>query len=456
MSYFSVREFRHDAQRISEDIFRRAKRGGLPSPAELAGHPSDLTLAALRLQASTLHLLARLNPVFAFTPVVVDWFGAADQVTNTYFRVHPQPEYDIPSVSIAGKDVAVTEEVLTNKIFWRLLRFTPDLEGGEKPKRKILILAPDSGHFGTFIRETIRGMLELGYTVHVMDSNNPRDIPLIHGVRPFNALINQVSEAIQILGEGVHVMAVCQPGPSALVSTALMAEDGDACTARSLIFMACPLDVEENPTGVNKLATEKPLFWFQSEFLAPVSAPYLGQGRDVYPGFLQFLNFKAMNLDTHVKEVVRVFHLLAAGKYEEAKILIDRAKEFGAVKDLEGTYFVDTISTVFQKNSVARGTLECVDASGQKRKPNLKAIGRPINGKPGTAIMTVEGEGDIICGIGQTRAARRLCPTVEIYEHVNTDGGHASVFTGKQWRNKVRPAAHAFINRVEQQHHCHG
>ena len=45
------------------------------------------------------------------------------------------------------------------------------------------------------------------------------------------------------------MVAVCQPCVAALAATALMAEDDNPATPRSLTLMAGPVDCRINPTG---------------------------------------------------------------------------------------------------------------------------------------------------------------------------------------------------------------
>ena len=70
--------------------------------------------------------------------------------------------------------------------------------------------------------------------------------------------------------------------------------------------------------------------------------------------------------------------------------------------------------------------------------------GRPVDPKAirKTAILTVEGERDDICGLGQTMAAQDLCANVRAYRkthHVQTGVGHYGVFSGRRWANEIYP-----------------
>jgi polyhydroxyalkanoate depolymerase len=72
----------------------------------------------------------------------------------------------------------------------------------------------------------------------------------------------------------------------------------------------------------------------------------------------------------------------------------------------------------------------------------LKVHGRPVN--PGaikrTALLTVEGERDDICGLGQTLAAQELCMGLRQHmkaHYVQTGVGHCGVFGGRRWNNTM-------------------
>jgi poly(3-hydroxybutyrate) depolymerase len=68
-----------------------------------------------------------------------------------------------------------------------------------------------------------------------------------------------------------------------------------------------------------------------------------------------------------------------------------------------------------------------------------------------TALMTVEGERDDICGLGQTQAAHDLCtsiPSDEKVHYVQQGVGHYGVFNGTRWRTEIQPRIREFIRTV--------
>ena len=65
--------------------------------------------------------------------------------------------------------------------------------------------------------------------------------------------------------------------------------------------------------------------------------------------------------------------------------------------DLAAEFYLETVRLVFQEHALPRGTLTW---HGSKVEP--RAIRR-------TVLLTVEGERDDICAVGQTVAAHDLC-----------------------------------------------
>jgi polyhydroxyalkanoate depolymerase len=75
------------------------------------------------------------------------------------------------------------------------------------------------------------------------------------------------------------------------------------------------------------------------------------------------------------------------------------------------------------------------------RRVNPAAIKR-------TALLTVEGERDDICGIGQTMAAQELCSGIKPYRkrhHLQAGVGHYGVFNGKRWDAQIYPVVRNVI-----------
>ena len=75
---------------------------------------------------------------------------------------------------------------------------------------------------------------------------------------------------------------------------------------------------------------------------------------------------------------------------------------------------------------------------------NLKWRGEPVEPRAirRTMLLTVEGERDDICAVGQTVAAHDLCSGLRPYlkrHHMQAGVGHYGVFSGQRWTNQIYP-----------------
>ncbi len=351
---------------------------------------------------------------------------AACEVAALARLTHQRPPFGIDSVTVDGMPVRVTEEVVTRTPFCSLLRFR---RHGVSGQPRVLLVAPMSGHFATLLRGTARTMLR-DHDVYITDWINPRDVPLAAGRFGFDEFVHHLMLFLRALGGGTHLVAVCQPTVAALAAVALMAEDGDPAQPSSLTLMAGPIDARVNPTRVNELATSRPIEWFENTLTAFVPARFPGALRRVYPGFVQLLSFMSMNLDRHEQALRELHDLRARGEDEKADAIHAFYTEYFATMDLCAEFYLETVSLVFQRFLLAQSLL---DVDGRRVSP--RAIRRG-------ALLTIEGERDDICAIGQTMAAQDLCaslrPSMRMH-HVQTGVGHYGVFSGRHWETRVYP-----------------
>ena len=157
---------------------------------------------------------------------------------------------------------------------------------------------------------------------------------------------------------------------------------------------------------------------------------YKGAGRRVYPGFMQLTAFLSMNLDRHKAAFAEMSKALAEGDTVRHGRLQDFYDEYLAVMDLAAEFYLETVQLVFQEHALPKGELR---VSG--RLVEARAIRR-------LSLLTVEGERDDICGLGQTMAAQDLCTGVRQYRkthHVQTGVGHYGVFSGRRWAGEIYP-----------------
>jgi poly(3-hydroxybutyrate) depolymerase len=215
-----------------------------------------------------------------------------------------------------------------------------------------------------------------------------------------------------------------------LAAAAIMAENDDPAQPASMILMAGPIDTRINPTMVNKLALEKSIEWFEQKLTDTVPLCYKGARRHVYPGFMQLTAFMSMNPERHKKSFKDMAQALADGDAAKYETMHKFYEEYFAVMDLPAEFYLETVRMVFQDHTLPKGEMK---VNGRLIDP--KSIRR-------TAILTVEGERDDICGLGQTLAAQELCTNVRPYKkvhHVQTGVGHYGVFSGRRWNNEIYP-----------------
>jgi polyhydroxyalkanoate depolymerase len=201
--------------------------------------------------------------------------------------------------------------------------------------------------------------------------------------------------------------------------------------------MAGPIDTRIAPTKVNDFAKSKPLTWFTDNLINYVPFQCKGAFRQVYPGFVQLTAFVSMNLERHIKQHVDLADHLAKGEIEKAETIKTFYDEYFAVMDLPAEFYIETIRDVFQEHLLPLGKL-----TYRGRPVNCASIKR-------MGLMTVEGEKDDICSIGQTLAAQDLCTGVRAYRkvhHMQAGVGHYGVFSGRRWNNEIYPLLRDFVH----------
>lgn len=367
----------------------------------------------------------REHPAVRFT-------SAGYELMERSHLVHTRPPWGIDEVNVGTERVAVHEEAVEATPFCTLRHFRKDL-AVEQPK--VLLVAALAGHFATLLRPTVQALLP-DHDVYVSDWHNARDVPVADGAFGFDDYVEHVIRFVRRVGEGTHVLSVCQPCPGVLAATALMAQGGESATPRSLTLMAGPVDTRVNPTAINDFAQRRPLSWYARNAISTVPGAYAGAGRRVYPGFLQFGAFFSLNWARHVDRHLDLFHALAFGDHEQAGAIKDFYDEYCAVLDMPAEFYLETVDRVFQRHHLPRGVLH---VRGQRVDPG--AITR-------TALLTVEGERDDMCSVGQTAAAHGLCgrvPAAKRGRLVQPGVGHYGVFAGSTWERSIYPVFRDFV-----------
>ena len=395
---------------------------------------------------ATAKMISQPGSVFAKNPMA-QRIAASYDLVYRFSKDYEKPQFNIPTVQVDGIEVAIHERVEIDRPFCelrRFKRFSDDTQTLQKLKSQppVLLVAPLSGHYATLLRDTVRTMLK-DHKVYITDWKNARLVPVSDGEFHLDDYVNHVQDFIRHIQDkygNCHVVSVCQPTVPVLAAVSLMASRGET-TPLSMTMMGGPIDARCSPTGVNDLAVKHNLAWFKNNVIYPVPKNFPGAGRRVYPGFLQYTGFVAMNPNRHASSHYDYFKDLIKG--DEASVAAHRRfyDEYNAVLDMDANYYLETIKVVFQDYALANGTWDVRHPLG-----HLERV-RPQDIKT-TALMTIEGELDDISGNGQTRAAHALCTGVASDEkrHLEAKGaGHYGIFSGKRWREDVYPALRQFI-----------
>jgi poly(3-hydroxybutyrate) depolymerase len=392
----------------------------------------DDALIPVRLMAQAFRdFLDQPWPLFRNLPLVRGAAAAMDLLSHAGLS-HERPLFGIRSIVIDGAEVGIDEEIVAIHPFCNLLHFRKNVARGEPA---ILVVAPLSGHFATLLRNTVETLLP-DHDVYLTDWVNARNVPLLYGRFDLDDEIELIIRFIHTLGPGIHVMAVCQPSVPVLAAVSLLAAAQDPCEPASMILMGGPIDTRANPTEVNRFAAAHSLEWFERTVITTVPERFPGAWRRVYPGFLQLAGFVSMNLDRHVSAHWSMFSDLVKGNGESAAATRAFYQEYTSVMDLPADFYLQTVKHVFHDHDLPRGRFV---VRGARVEP--AAIEK-------AALLTIEGERDDICAVGQTVAAHDLCTGIRPANkshYLQPKVGHYGVFHGRRWQTETYPKVRAFI-----------
>jgi poly(3-hydroxybutyrate) depolymerase len=352
-----------------------------------------------------------------------DRISAGNELVHRLGKDYEKPPWNIHQVEVNGAKIPVVEQEIIATPFCRLLRFKRYTDEAKsiaamKKEPAVLVVAPLSGHHATLLRDTVRTLLQ-DHKVYVTEWIDARLVPAEEGGFGLDDYVATIEDFIRHIGaDNLHVISVCQPTVP--------------------VLMGGPIEARHSPTQVNDLATKNPLSWFKNNVIHTVPAAYPGQGRSVYPGFLQHAGFIAMNPSRHFMSHWDFYADLVKGDLEDADSHRRFYDEYNAVLDMPAEYYLDTIRTVFQEFLLPRGKWKI---KGELVNP--AAIKK-------TALLSIEGELDDISGLGQTAAAHDLCTGIPKakHQHITVKGaGHYGIFSGRRWREVVYPDVRDFISK---------
>ncbi len=379
-------------------------------------------------------------PAFALFPnPALGWMAAWGEVTERSFsRMVMKPDWNIPPfVNAEGQDRIVVEEVVVKRDFGDLLHFR--VQGRTAPKRKVMLVAPMSGHYATLLRSTVISLLP-DCDVYITDWHNARDIPVSAGKFDVEDYTLYLVDFMKELGKDLHVIAVCQPAPLTLAATALLAEQDPAAQPSTLTLIGGPIDPSAAPTEVTDFGHSVTMGQLEEMMIQRVGFKYAGVGRMVYPGLLQLTSFISMNAETHMKAFQDQIAAVTRGEAHEHDKHNKFYDEYLAVMDMPAEFYLSTVDRIFKEGEIAKNAFTV--------KGHKVDIGKITT----VAVKTVEGTNDDISAPGQCIAALDLLtglPDDKKASHLEEGAGHYGIFAGKSWRNNIRPLVLDFIDDHE-------
>ncbi|WBU61171.1 polyhydroxyalkanoate depolymerase [Paracoccus albus] len=378
-------------------------------------------------------------PMFAMIPhPMFRLMSAWGRVTERSFsRMVIKPDWNLPPIAGAdGQDHIVYVEPVLKRDFGDLVRFR--VARRDPSPRKILLIAPMSGHYATLLRSTVTSLLP-DADVYITDWHNARNIPVSKGKFDIEDYTEYLVEFMQHLGPELNVIAVCQPAPLALAATAILAERDPKSQPRTLTLIGGPINPDAAATDVTDFGNRHTMGELEYMVIQQVGFKYKGAGRMVYPGLAQLASFIAMNAETHTQAFVDKIIAEARGEGSEADRHNKFYDEYLAVMDMTAEFYLSTVERIFKGLEIAENRFT-------------------VNGKPvdiskikDVAVMTVEGANDDISAPGQCVAALDLCTNVpedKKAQHLEPGAGHYGIFAGKSWRLNIRPLVLDFIDEA--------
>jgi len=386
---------------------------------------------------ATARALGAYPAVAAMPNPYMSWLSAWGEVTERSFaRMVAKPDWGIYSVVGAdGRDHVVSVEKLVEKPFGDLVHFK--VQGRQEMARRILLVAPMSGHYATLLRSTVASLLP-DADIYITDWHNARNIPLSEGKFDVEDYTLYLIEFMRALGPDINVIAVCQPAPLALAATAYLAELDPEAQPQTMTLIGGPIDPDVAATEVTDFGSRVTMGQLEEMAIQRVGLKFQGAGRMVYPGLLQLAGFMSMNADTHTKAFTNQIGSVmdgSAGDHDKHNKFYD---EYLAVMDMAAEFYLSTVERIFKNREIARNAFT-VDG-------HQIDIGKITD----VAVKTVEGSKDDITAPGQCAAALPLCtglPEEKKTGYVEIGAGHYGIFAGKSWRNHIRPLVLEFIDQ---------
>jgi poly(3-hydroxybutyrate) depolymerase len=386
--------------------------------------------ATARAMASYPAFALSLNPMLQLTAA---WGEVAER---SFSRMVVKPDWGIRSiVGPTGQDHLIEVKTLIEKPFGNLIHFFVNRRA--PMARRILLVAPMSGHYATLLRSTVASLLP-DADVYITDWHNARDIPVSAGKFDIEDYTLYLAEFIKSLGSDIHVIAVCQPAPLTLAATAYLAAEDPKAQPATLTLIGGPVDPDAAATDVTDFGHRITMGQLEQLAIQRVGFKYKGAGRLVYPGLLQLQSFVSMNAERHSKAFTEQIMRVANGEARDQDAHNRFYDEYLAVMDMTAEFYLSTVSRIFKNREIADNRFVVAG-----KQIDIGAITQ-------VAVMTVEGEEDDISAPGQCVAALAMLTGLDPArktQHLEPGAGHYGIFAGKSWRLNIRPLVLGFIDK---------
>jgi poly(3-hydroxybutyrate) depolymerase len=376
-------------------------------------------------------------PVWGLVPhPMFKVMSAWGRITERSFaRMVIKPDWGIRTiVGPEGRDHIVEIDTLVSRPFADLIHFR--VQGRAPLKRRVLLVAPMSGHYSTLLRSTVISLLP-DCEVYVTDWKNARDIPVSEGKFDIEDYTLYLVDFIRFLGPDLNIVSVCQPVPLTLAATAYLAGEDPAAQPKTLTLIGGPVDPDAAPTEVTDFGRRVTMGQLEHMVIQRVGFKYGGAGRLVYPGLMQLASFISMNMDRHTTAFSEQILRAAKGEASERDAHNRFYDEYLSVMDMTAEFYLSTVERIFKNREIARN--------------DFSVAGKAVDFGKSTdvAVKIVEGEKDDISAPGQCLAALDLLTGLSAdkkAQHLEPDAGHYGIFAGKSWRNNIRPLVLNFID----------
>jgi len=382
-------------------------------------------------------------PLFSMLPnPAFQWMSAWGRVTErTFERMVAKPDWGIRTFTCEdGKDHLVNIETVVSRPFGDLIHFK--VSGREEQPRKVMLVAPMSGHYATLLRSTVKSLIT-NCEVYVTDWHNARDIPVSEGKFDVEDYTLYLVDFMRALGPEINVVAVCQPAPLALAATAYLAEIDPDAQPRSLTLIGGPIDPDAAATDVTDFGRRVTMGQLEELMIQRVGFKYKGVGRVVYPGLLQLASFISMNGERHARAFTEQIMRVARDEASDNDPHNRFYDEYLAVMDMTAEFYLSTVERIFKGLEVAQNRF------------TIKGHQVDIGNITDVAVKTVEGGKDDISAPGQCVAALDLLTGLPDHmkaSYIEPEAGHYGIFAGRSWRNNIRPLVLDFIDANADRH----